>query len=196
LLTVGTAIFVAELTDKDALLLLSLATRFRQRTIFAAGAVAFTITSAIIVTVGQFLVDYVPVSWVTLVGGAIMVGYGFWSYKMDRDSDEAAEVERKLSEKSLKGEVSVFLSAVGLLALLDLAGDATEVLTIIFVARFQNVLIVFIAAVVALITATAVETTVGRKLSSILSANRIRIFSLLIFLVFGMTAIISALLRI
>ena len=125
-----------------------------------------------------------------------MVGYGMWSYKMDRDSDEAAEVERKLSENSSKGEESVFLNAVGLLALLDLAGDATEVLTILFVARFQNVLIVFIAAVVALITATAVETTVGRKLSSILSAKRIRIFSLLVFLVFGTTAIISALLHI
>ena len=91
LLTVGTAIFVAELTDKDALLLLSLATRFRPRLVFAAGAVAFTITSAVIVTLGRFLVDYVPVSWVTLAGGTIMIGYGIWTYITNQDSDETAK---------------------------------------------------------------------------------------------------------
>jgi len=58
-------------------------------------------------------------------------------------------------------------------------------------ARFGDVLLVFIAAVTALIAATAVETTIGNKLSRILSANRIRIFSLLIFLVIGTAAILS-----
>jgi len=87
------------------------------------------------------------------------------------------------------------LSAVGFLVLLDLAGDATEVLTILFVARFGDVFIVFIAAVIALIAATAVETTIGNRLSRVLSAHRIRIFSLLVFLVIGTTAILSVLLH-
>ena len=196
LVTVGTAIFVAELTDKDALLLLSLATKFRARIVFAAGVVAFAITSAIIVTVGHFLVDYVPVSWITLAGGTIMISYGIWSYLTNQDSDETADVERKLSGSAQKGEASVFLSTVGLLALLDLSGDATEVLTILFVARFQNVVIVFTGAVLALVAATAVETTIGRKLSNILSTTRIRVFSLCVFLVIGAAAIISVLLNI
>ncbi|MCL5068759.1 MAG: TMEM165/GDT1 family protein, partial [Thaumarchaeota archaeon] len=50
--TIFATIFVAELADKDALLLLTLATRIRSWTAFAAGSVAFTITSAIIVSVG------------------------------------------------------------------------------------------------------------------------------------------------
>ena len=62
------AIFVAELTDKDALLLLSLATRVKPWVVFAAGSVAFTITSAIIVTVGYFLVSFLPVSLISVVG--------------------------------------------------------------------------------------------------------------------------------
>ena len=196
LLTVGTTIFVAELTDKDALLLLSLATRFRSILVFGAGLIAFTITSAIIVTFGQLLVDYVPVSWVTLAGGTIMIGYGIWSYFTGRDSDEATEVERRLASSAHKGEASVFLSAVGLLVLLDLSGDATEVLTILFVARFQNVVIVFIGAVLALIAATAVETAIGKRLSKILSVARIRVFSLCVFLAIGATAIVSVLLHV
>ena len=192
----GAAIFIAELTDKDALLLLSLATRFKPRLVFAAGSVAFTITSAIIVTVGKFLVSYVPVSWVSLAGGTIMICYGVWSFFHAKpDEREVADLEDKLSAKTSKGTAYVFLSAVGLLVLLDLAGDATEVLTILFVARFGDVFIVFLAAVVALIAATAVETMIGNRLSRILSAKRIRIFSLLVFLIIGTIVIISVVLH-
>ena len=49
--TVVATIFIAELTDKDALLLLALATKMKPWAAFAAGATAFTITSAIIVCI-------------------------------------------------------------------------------------------------------------------------------------------------
>jgi len=54
-LIIGSAIFAAELTDKDALLLLALATRTKPWHVFAAGSVAFTVTTAIIVLVGVVL---------------------------------------------------------------------------------------------------------------------------------------------
>jgi putative Ca2+/H+ antiporter (TMEM165/GDT1 family) len=190
---VGTAVFVAELTDKDALLLLSLATRFRPRMVFAAGSLAFTITTTIIVTLGHFLSYYVPVSPITLVGGAIMIAYGIWNYKTNRDDGRSVDLERRLSTKTAKGLIYVFLSAVGLLAVLDLAGDATEILIILFVARFQNTLLVFVGALVALIAATAVETMIGNRLSKLLSIRRIRIISLCVFLIIGSAAILTTL---
>jgi len=189
-----TAIFVAELTDKDALLLLSLATRLKPWIVFAAGSVAFTITSAIIVTVGYFLVSFLPVSLISVAGGLVMIAYGTWSFfEANKEEEELAKAERKLSLKASKSLWLVFLNAVSLLILLDLAGDATEVLTILFVARFQNGLLVFIGAVVALIAATAVETTIGNRLSKILSFKRIRIFSLFVFLTIGSVAILTTL---
>jgi len=188
-------IFIAELTDKDALLLLSLATRFRAWVIFAAGSVAFTMTSAIIVTLGRLLIGYVPVSWVSLAGGTIMVCYGVWSFFHTTPDEEVSGMERKLSANAASGTVSVFLSAVGLLVLLDLAGDATEVLTILFVARFGDAFLVFIAAVMALTAASAVETMVGNRLSGILSATRVRVFSTILFLVIGIAAVFSAVLH-
>jgi len=196
LLTIMAAIFVAELTDKDALLLLSLATRVKPWIVFAAGSVAFTITSAIIVTVGYFLVSFLPVSLISVAGGLIMIAYGTWSFfEANKEEEELAKAERKLSLKASKSLWLVFLNAVSLLILLDLAGDATEVLTILFVARFQNTLLVFVGAVVALIAATAVETTIGNRLSKILSFKRIRIFSLFVFLTIGSIAILTALFR-
>jgi putative Ca2+/H+ antiporter (TMEM165/GDT1 family) len=187
------AIFVAELTDKDALLLLSLATRIRPWVVFAAGSIAFTITSAIIVTVGYFLVSFVPVPLISIAGGSVMIVYGIWSFfKAKKEEEELMKAERKLSRDASKSLRAVLLTAVSLLVLLDLSGDATEVLTILFVARFQNTLLVFTGAV-ALVSATAVETLIGNRLSKILSSKRIRIFSLFVFLTIGSAAILTAL---
>ena len=176
------------------MLILSLATRIRARVTFVAGSVAFTITSAIIVTLGHYLVSYVPVSWVSLAGGTIMICYGVWGFIHTKPDEEVADMEGKFSAKASKGMRSLFISAVGLLVLLDLSGDATEVLTILFVARL-DALTVFIAAVIALIAATAVETMIGNRLSRALSSGRIRIFSLLVFLIVGVSAIISVVLH-
>jgi len=192
-LTIIAAIFVAELTDKDALLLLSLATRIKPWVVFAAGSVAFTITSAIIVTVGYFLVSFVPVPIISVAGGVVMIAYGVWSFlEAKKEEEELAKVERRLSLRASRSLWFVFLNAVSMLILLDLAGDATEVLTILFVARFQNTLLVFTGAVIALVSATAVETMIGNRLSKILSPRRIRIFSLFVFLIIGTTAILTA----
>ena len=184
-------LFIAELTDKDAMLLLTLATRIKPWTAFAAGSTAFTITSAIIVSVGYFLIRVVPIFWVRLVGGFVMIGFAIVQY-LRRGSDE--KDEKKLLSRTLKKSAwSIFLGAVSLLILLDLAGDATEVLTIVYVARFSNALLVFLGAVLALVSASAVETILGRKLGKILSAAKIRILSLIVFLVIGSVIVVTTL---
>ena len=186
-LTVAGTIFVAELTDKDALLLLTLATRMRPLVAFFAGATAFTITTSIIVTIGYFLVSIVPVFWIRLAGGFVMIAFGIWQYISTGDSDEKKLVE----QTKRKSALSIFLGAVSLLILLDLAGDATEVLTIVFVARY-SVLLVFVAAVVALVTASAVETSLGSTLKRFLSQARLRLLSLVVLLLIGSAIVLTS----
>jgi putative Ca2+/H+ antiporter (TMEM165/GDT1 family) len=124
-----------------------------------------------------------------------MIAYALWSYFAGAEEHESNEVERRLSNQNLTGLRSVFLSAVGFLVFLDLAGDATEVLTILFVSRYHDAVVVFVGAVIALVSATAVETTAGNRLSKILSASRVRTLSVLIFLIIGAAAIASVVLR-
>jgi putative Ca2+/H+ antiporter (TMEM165/GDT1 family) len=83
LTTIGT-IFVVELTDKDALFLLALATKKKASVVFAAGSIAFAITTAIIVLVGSVLIAFVPVLAIKLAGGAIMSGRESCSRKEER----------------------------------------------------------------------------------------------------------------
>lgn len=198
LVLVASAIFVVELTDKDALLLLALATKTKQSLVFAAGVTAFTITTAIIVTIGHFLMSALPVFWIKIAGGVIMICYGLWEFfKVSKEKEEkelAKDRKKLLAYSSRRNLLSAFAGMVSMLAILDLAGDATEILTIVFVARFGNALLVFVGALTGLVAATAVETSIGSQLTKVFSLARIRLFSLVVFLIVGSTLIITTVL--
>jgi putative Ca2+/H+ antiporter (TMEM165/GDT1 family) len=192
-LTVVATIFVAELTDKDALLLLSLATKMRPLLVFAAGSIAFTITTAIIVLVGSALVGYVPIFWIKIAGGVIMLGYALLEYLRGLRIEENIEKrEARLFKHFGRKEVYAFLGILASLILLDLAGDATELITVVFVAQFRDVLLVFAGAVVALVAASAVETALGSRLGKLLSARRVRYLSIVVFLAIGSIIILTS----
>ncbi|MHB8566485.1 MAG: TMEM165/GDT1 family protein [Nitrososphaerales archaeon] len=194
--TILITVFIAELTDKDALLLLALATKINPWIVFASGATAFTITTTIIVSVGYILIQVVPVWIIKLAGGAIMIGYAVWGYFRERaEEKKAVEEEEKVLKHTSNGKTasSIFFGAIAMLIVLDLAGDATEVLTIVYVARFENVLLVFIACVIALVLASALETVLGNRLGKLLSIDKIRLVSLGIFLVIGSIVIVTTL---
>jgi putative Ca2+/H+ antiporter (TMEM165/GDT1 family) len=194
ILAVALPIFIAELTDKDALLLIALSTRVRQSVVFVAGLVAFTITTSIVVSVGQLLVSIVPVVWVKIVGALIMIGYGFWQVIKARGAkDQTKRNEEKASVGSRKAAFSAFLGMVWMLAILDLAGDATVILTIVLVAQFQNAVLVFVGAMIGLAAATGLETSIGKRLGKILSPSRISLFSAIVFFIIGAILLITAL---
>jgi len=186
----ASALFVTELTDKDAMLLLTLAAKTRAAFVFLAGATAFVITTAIFVTVGTLIGAIVPILWVRLVGGALMIGYGLWEAR-SAVSHRDVEREQRNLERRFDGWIA-FFSIVAALALLDIAGDATEVLTIVLVARYSNPILVFSAACTGLISATAFETALGNRLGRMLTPQRIRYVSTVVFLVLGTIIIISS----
>lgn len=122
-----------------------------------------------------------------------MIAYGAWEFfKASNElGTESSKTEKKLSTNSSKSTWAVFLSTVSILMFLDLAGDATEVLTIVFVAHFQDTFVVFSGAVCALVAASAIETLIGNRLSKFLSLKRIHVFSFLVFLIIGTLAIVT-----
>ena len=191
--TMGT-LFVAELTDKDALFLLALATKTRASLVFVAGSVAFTITTAIIVVLGSVLVAVVPVVAIKLAGGSIMLAYAVLEYYRFSNEERRVDArEERLLERGGRGAWSIFVPAVLTLIALDLAGDATELLTVVFLARYQDALLVFAGTVVGLVAAVAVETALGSRLGRVLSRRRIKYLSIAIFTVIGLTVIVTTL---
>jgi putative Ca2+/H+ antiporter (TMEM165/GDT1 family) len=188
---IAVALFVTELTDKDALLLLTLAGRGRAGVVFLAGTTAFVLTTTLFVTVGSLITSLVPILWVKLAGGSVMVAYGLWEARGFVGQRLVEREERETGAKD--GGWRVFLSMVGALALLDIAGDATELLTIVFVAQYSDALLVFAAACTGLIVATAAETALGSRLGRMLTPVRIRYVSVAVFLALGAFIILSTL---
>ena len=184
-------IFVAELTDKDALLLLALATRTQPLRVFLAGAVAFTFTTPVIVAAGAYAISIVPIIWIKLAGGGVMLAYGAWE-AVGAFGQRPVRKEEERIERA-RGELKAFFLMVGALALLDLAGDATEVLTIVFVAQYSNALLVFTCVLAGLLAATAVETSLGNQLKRTLTPERMRYVATAVFLVLGATIVATSL---
>ena len=189
---IASALFVAELADKDAILILTLSTKVRARDVFLAGSSAFVITTAIIVTLGTFLVVFVPLFWVRIAGGSAMIGYGLWQARGLVGRKVTEEGRSKL--ENTRNGWKAFLGMVGALVLLDLAGDATEILTIVLVAQYSDALLVFAACCTGLIAATAFETALGNRLGRVLTPTRIRYASMVIFLLLGIYIIIPSIL--
>jgi Ca2+/H+ antiporter, TMEM165/GDT1 family len=155
----------------------------RVRVVFSAGAVAFIFTTTVLVTTGSLLVAFVPVYLVRLAGGVVMIAYGLWTARGLMGLG-AIEVEESRIES--KGTAwGSFFALVAALAVLDLAGDATEVLTLVFVARYQDPILVFLGACFGLISATAVETALGNRLGRLFTPRRLRVGSAAVFLTLG-----------
>lgn len=194
-LTIVVSMFVAELTDKDALLLLTLATRSNPWMVFFAGSIAFSITSAIIVLLGSALVLIVPIVWIKVAGGVIMLGYALLQYARGARENESIDGDgATLARGGTAGISRAFLGMLVALVVLDLAGDATELLTVIFVAQYSDLLLVFLGCVVALTLASGVEVILGNRLGKLLSAKRIRYVSIVVFLTIGSIILATALL--
>jgi len=191
--TIAGTIFVVELTDKDALFLLSLATTRSGWLVFATGSIAFTITSGIIVLVGSALVTYVPVVWIKLAGGGIMLVYALWSYVKGMNVEESIERQgERLSEVGRRRALYAFLGMLFSLMVLDLAGDATELVTVLFVAQYRDILLVFTGAVAALVAASGLEAILGNRLGRVLTARGARYLSTAVFLIIGTVIIVTS----
>lgn len=186
--TIAATIFIAELTDKDAFLLIAVSTRVKARVAFLAGAVAFVFTTTVIVALGSAIVVFVPVSWVKIAGGVVMVAYGLWEARGLVGMAAVREEEAKIQKAGSAWRA--FAAMVVALALLDLAGDATEILTIVFVAHFANPLLVFTGVCSGLVSASALEATLGSRLGRLLTPLRLRLVSVVVFIGLGASILV------
>ncbi len=180
---IAATLFVAELTDKDAFFMIAMSAKLRARVVFFAGATAFTFTTLLFVTLGSVLVTIVPVYWVRLAGGLVMIAFGLWEARGFVGMGQVEEEESRV--RKARSPWKAFLALVAALAILDIAGDATEVLTIVFAARYSNPILVFTGAYAGLISATASEAALGNRLGRFLTPGRLRVISALVFVVLG-----------
>jgi putative Ca2+/H+ antiporter (TMEM165/GDT1 family) len=159
-LTFG-AIFLVELPDKTFLATLVLATKYRPVLVWIGVGLAFTVQTAIAVALGHaaslLSEDVVRTASVVLflAGAAILVREG-------RSHHTATGEEYAERARPVHG-----LRAVGASFLVLFAaewGDLSQLLTLSLVARYEAPVSVFVGALGALLTVSALAVLVGRSL--------------------------------
>lgn len=158
--TVFGAIFLLELPDKTAFATLLLATRHRPLPVFFGASAAFVVQTIVAVIAGS-LFALLPTAAVRTAAALLFLGLAAMTLFMNRkqaearEQDEVERVERRFRVPLFSGFMVVFVTEWG---------DLTQLATAAFQARYQQPVLVFSAAVLALWCVTAIAVVAGNRL--------------------------------
>ena len=180
-------IFVAELPDKTAFLLLLNSTKGHPLAIFGGTALAFLIQTVVAVTFGRLLA-LLPEQWVHIGAGVMFLGFAahaWWS----KDEDEA-----EADASAAKTDFWRAFSRAFLIIFIAEWGDLTQLATAGFAARYPAALFtIFVAALLALWSTTALIVFVGHKVKGLVSGPWLKRASVIAFAAIGIYFIVNAL---
>ncbi len=159
-LTFG-AIFLVELPDKTFLATLVLATKYRPILVWIGVGLAFTVQTTVAVALGQ-AASLLPAEVVQGAAIVLFLAGAAILFREGRTRQEVTGEEYAENARPVHG-----LRAVGASFLVLFAaewGDLSQLLTLSLVARYEAPISVFVGALAALLTVSALAVIVGRTL--------------------------------
>ena len=160
--TVFTVIFLLELPDKTALAALLLATRHRPLPVFLGAAAAFVIQSAVAVAAGSLL-SLLPREPIRIGAGILFLGMAALLVRRNLRKDEADE-QRAVEQEEVRHR-RPFMTAFTVVFVAEW-GDLTQLATAALQARYQQPVVVFVAATLALWAVSAIAVALGNRLGA------------------------------
>lgn len=160
--TVFGVVFLLELPDKTALATLLLATRHRPLPVLLGAGAAFVIQTLVAVAAGSLL-SLLPREPIRIGAGMLfLIMAGVLVRQNLRRTEEEEERQVEAAERSHRGPL---LTAFGVVFLAEW-GDLTQLATAALQARYQQPLIVFSAALLALWLVSAIAIVIGNRLGA------------------------------
>ena len=160
--TVFTDIFLLELPDKTALAALLLATRHRALPVFLGAAAAFVIQSVVAVVAGSLL-SLLPREPIRIGAGILFLGMAALLVRRNLRKDEADEARAVEQEEGRHRQP--FITAFTVVFVAEW-GDLTQLATAALQARYQQPVVVFVAATLALWAVSAIAVALGNRLGA------------------------------
>lgn len=160
--TVFAVIFLLELPDKTALGALLLATRHRPLPVFLGAAAAFVIQSAVAVVAGSLL-SLLPREPIRIGAGLLFLVMAAVLVRRNLRTEEADE-KRAIEQEEVKHR-RPFVTAFALVFVAEW-GDLTQLATAALQARYQQPIVVFVAATLALWAVSAIAVGLGNRLGA------------------------------
>lgn len=192
LLVEGVLIFAVvaalQLPGKSNFGVIALSTRHPHRDVFVGASVGLAAATGVSVALGYaaetLLSPYLE--WVKVAGGLVLIAFGVREVlKAPSPVHEPGEGTPAMAHTARQ----VQTLALGLAFLLEM-GDNTQILAVVFVAATGNVVLVYVAAVAALVTITAISSAGASYLSARVPEERLRIILGALLVVVGALTIL------
>jgi len=173
-------IMLAELGDKTQLCVISLSCKRKSRSVFIGALLAFAVVDGVSALVGGAIAAVIPAFWIGIGAGIAFIAFAV--YMLASERDEKTEVDdRPLA----------VASTFSLVALMEL-GDKTQLASLSLAAEYDAPLMVFVGVMLALAVLAGLAVVLGMAISKYVPLRYVRIGSGLLFIVFGVIFIWSA----
>ncbi|MEU1398476.1 TMEM165/GDT1 family protein [Micromonospora zamorensis] len=176
-------IFVAELGDKSQLMALTFATRFKPIPVLIGITIATAVVHLASVAIGASLGAVLPTEWISLVAGVAFLGFGAWTLR----GDKLTEDEKRKAEKTNK----TALVAVSVAFFLAELGDKTMLATITLATKY-GWFGTWLGSTLGMVAADALAILVGRMLGRRLPEKAIKYGAAILFAISGLWLILEA----
>lgn len=174
-------IAVLEVFDRTSFALIALSARSHPFQTWVGGASAFVLTSAISVTVGAALADFLGpgrIGLLRVAGGLFLIGYAIWLY-FHPESEDPDRIPRTARSALTAAFVTIFLLELG---------DTTMIFQIVFVSDF-GWLVVLVAGALALSLVAGWDAYLGSHLGTRLEPRLLHRVVVVVLLVVGAVTI-------
>ncbi len=175
-------IVLAEMGDKSQLLALAFATKYNPYKVLAAIFIATFVNHTLAVFFGQFLTTIVPIDIISFVAALSFIGFGLWTIRGDK-------LEGEDKKESKYGP----LATVAIAFFLAEMGDKTQLATISLAVEYRSFTSILMGTTLGMVTADAIGIIVGIVLSKRIPEKKIKWFSAIIFMLFGLIGVYDGL---
>jgi putative Ca2+/H+ antiporter (TMEM165/GDT1 family) len=182
------AIFVVELPDKTFLVTLVLATRYRPLFVWIGVGLAFAVQTVVAVLLGH-AASFLPEQVVHGVAAGMFLLGAVLLYREGRSHHQSSGEEYVAKARDVHGLRQVLTCFLVLFA--AEWGDLSQLLTITLVARFEEPVSVFIGALGALLTVSALAVVAGRQLLRYVSLHVLHYVGAGVCLVLGVLTVVD-----
>jgi Ca2+/H+ antiporter, TMEM165/GDT1 family len=190
LVTVFAVTFIAELPDKSLFATLLLSTRYRPAYVWLGVAAAFAVHVVLAVSAGDLL-TLAPSSVVQAISGVLFLGGAVWMLRSGSQDENEPGPDAVRQGNGEIGLIRVFATSFAVIFIGEW-GDITQITTANFAARYDNPLIVGIAAMLALWAVSGLAVVGGAKLLQRVPARWVRVVSALALTGLGVYSLIQA----
>lgn len=173
-------ILLAELGDKTQLAVISLSSKRKSKSVFIGALLAFAVVDGVSALVGGAIATLIPIFWIGIGAGVAFIVFAVYTLVFERDE------KPETSDRSL-----TVASSFSLVALMEL-GDKTQLASISLAAEYNAPILVFVGVMLAFAVLAGFGVMLGMAISRYVPLRYVRIGSGLLFIVFGVMFIWSA----